>query len=90
MDIQEVLIVSIGSFCLFVAMPAIISIASYQEKKLKLQRDIAMSGGAETRAELESLRQRVAVLERLLTDDDRRLAGEIEQLRRDQGDGVRA
>ena len=48
-----------------------------------------MSGGAETHAELERLRKRVAVLEQLVTDDDRRLAGEIERLRRDQGDSIR-
>lgn len=41
----------------------------------------AVSG--ETSAELDRLRKRVSVLERLLTDDDRRLASEIERLRRD-------
>ena len=81
MDMQEVLIVTIGSFFLFVAMPAVIGIASYQEKKLKLQRDIAISGGEDMRAEIESLRERVAVLERLATSEDLRLAGEIERLR---------
>lgn len=33
-------------------------------------------------AEVHQLRQRVEVLEKLVTDDDRRLAGEIESLRR--------
>jgi hypothetical protein len=83
MNIQEIVIVAIGCFSLFIAGPLIWAVSSYQEKKLKLQRDLAISGGAQTSAELESLRQRVAVLERLLTDDDRRLAGEIERLRRD-------
>jgi hypothetical protein len=32
-------------------------------------------------AELHRLKDRVAVLERLMTDDDRKLAGEIERLR---------
>ena len=89
MDMQEVLIVAIGSFFLFVAMPAVIGIASYQEKKLKLQRDLAQSGGAEVRAELESLRERVAVLERLATSEDLRLAGEIESLRRRERNEIR-
>jgi len=83
MNIQEIVIVAIGCFSLFIAGPLIWAVSSYQEKKLKLQRDLAISGGEATRAELESLRERVAVLERLLTDDDRKLAGEIERLRRD-------
>lgn len=82
MDFQEIIIVAIGSFFLFVAMPTIISIASYKEKKLKLQRDLAKAGGAEMREELESLRERVAVLERLATSEDRRLATEINRLQR--------
>jgi hypothetical protein len=81
MDFQEIIIVAIGSFFLFVAMPTIISISSYKEKQLKLQRDLAQAGGAEMRAEIESLRERVAVLERLATSEDLRLAGEIERLR---------
>ena len=81
MDMQEILIVAIGSFFLFVAMPAVIGISSYHEKKLKLQRDLAQAGGHEMRAEIESLRERVAVLERLATSEDLRLAGEIERLR---------
>ena len=35
------------------------------------------------RANCRRLKDRVAVLERLLTDDDRKLAGEIERLRRE-------
>ena len=44
---------------------------------------------AETSAELVRLRERVQVLEKLVTDDDRRLADEIERLRRDRGDDIR-
>ena len=66
-------------------MPTIISIASYKEKKLKLQRELAKAGGQEMRAEIESLRERVAVLERLVTSEDVRLAGEIERLRHRDG-----
>ncbi len=77
----------IGAVCLFVIMPLIIAISSYAEKKLKLQREQLKSGGAElqaqlaaTLAELERMRERMAVLERLITDDDRRLSREISQL----------
>jgi len=36
----------------------------------------------EVTGELQRLKERVAVLERLFTDDDRKLANEIERLRR--------
>jgi len=89
MDAPELFIATFGAFCLFIAMPVIISIASYKEKQLKLQRELAQSGGHEMRAELESLRERVAVLERLATSEDVRLAGDIERLRqRDARPGV--
>jgi hypothetical protein len=39
---------------------------------------------SETNAEVDRLRKRVAVLEKLLTDDDRRLANEIDRLQRDE------
>ncbi len=57
-------------------------------QKLKLEM-MQARGGADaaanqvTQAELERLKDRVAVLERLLTDEDRRLAGEINRLKRD-------
>jgi hypothetical protein len=44
---------------------------------------------AETSAELARLKERVQVLEKLVTDDDRKLADEIERLRRDRGDDIR-
>ena len=81
-SVAEFLIPVLGMLCLFVIMPAIISYSIFQEKKLKLQRELAKSGGAETRAEVEDLRVRVAVLERLVTDGDRNLAGEIDRLAR--------
>ncbi|MDP3739920.1 MAG: hypothetical protein Q8R02_21215 [Hyphomonadaceae bacterium] len=55
-----------------------------QQIKLKIAE---AQGGAEaaasrvTQAELEKLKDRVAVLERLITDDDRRVANEINRLR---------
>lgn len=84
MDFQELAIISIGCFSLFIAGPLIWAVSSYHEKKLKLQVELAASGGAEMRAELENLRQRVAVLERVVTSDDIRLADEIERLRRSE------
>jgi hypothetical protein len=54
-----------------------------QKLKLEMMRE---QGGADaalnkaTQAELEKLKDRVAVLERLLTDDDRRIANEISRL----------
>jgi hypothetical protein len=85
MDMTEVFVVAIGCFALFVAMPAVIAFGSYKEKKLKLQ---AKSGSSEMQgqlshalAEIEQLRNRVAVLEKLATDEDRQLAQKIEGLR---------
>jgi hypothetical protein len=63
---------------------------AHQKMKLKM---IEAQGGAvaaanqATQAELEKLRDRVAVLERLITDEDHRLAGEIERLRREDARG---
>lgn len=86
----------IGAICLFVIMPTIISISSYAEKKLKLQREQLKAGGADlhaemaaTLAELEQMRERMAVLERLVTDDDRRLSAEISRLASDDRDARR-
>lgn len=56
---------------------------SYQRVKLgKPDPDTVPQIDEETTAELARLRGRVATLERLITDDDRRLAGEINQLTR--------
>lgn len=82
-----------GWFALFMAlgfgvvMPLIIGFFSYKEKELKLKRELAIGASAEMKAELAAmrdetarLRERVAVLERLATDDDRRLADQISRL----------
>lgn len=56
---------------------------SYQRAKLgKPDPDMSPQADDETRTELARLRARVATLERLVTDDDRRLAGEIDRLSR--------
>jgi hypothetical protein len=82
-----------GYFALFMAlgfgvvMPLIIGYFSYKEKELKLKRELAIGASAEMKAELATmreettrLRERVAVLEKLATDDDRRLSDEISRL----------
>jgi hypothetical protein len=57
----------------------------HEEKKLGLKagNDRAEQILAETHAEMASLRERVQVLERLATDEDRRISSEISQLKRD-------
>jgi hypothetical protein len=54
-----------------------------QKLKLDMLREQRGSDAAngEVMTELHRLKDRVAVLERLLTDDDRKLASEIERLR---------
>ncbi len=59
-----------------------------QKMKLDMMREQRGSDASngEVMAELHRLKERVAVLERLMTDDDRKLAGEIERLRRTDTD----
>lgn len=54
-----------------------------QKMKLELMREQGASSAseAEMMREIQRLKDRMAVIERLLTDDDRKLAGEIERLR---------
>jgi uncharacterized protein HemX len=89
-------IVALCLFFVFVLGPAVYGFFAYQEKKLKLQRDLAANGGQELQAqlahalaEIERLRQRMAIMEKLVTDDDRKLAHEIDALRRPQGPEAR-
>jgi len=83
-QIIGVFIPILGIMCGMIAI-----IAGYRLKSQKMQLEMAReersSGAAngEVMAELHRLKDRVAVLERLLTDDDRKLAGEIERLRRE-------
>jgi hypothetical protein len=62
-------------------------------KSQKMKLEMMQASGAssavqdETARELQKLKDRVAVLERLMTDDDRKLAGEIERLRREDARG---
>ncbi len=60
---------------------------AHEEKRLALKHGRGEAAArleqivAANEAEIEKLRQRVQVLERLATDDDRRLAGDIDRLR---------
>ena len=60
----------------------------HEERKLELQAGGAEGGRletilTETQKEVARLRDRVQVLEKLVTDDDRKLATDIERLRDD-------
>jgi len=59
---------------------------AHEEKRLALKAGQGETGRLEqilaaNQAEMAKLRERVQVLEKLATDDDRRLAGDIERLR---------
>ena len=77
-----VLIPIMGIMCGIIAVVCGYLIKS-QKMKLDMMRETRSSDAAngEVMAELHRLKERVAVLERLMTDDDRKLAGEIERLR---------
>ncbi len=79
-----VLIPILGIVCGIIAIIANAVLRS-QKMKLELAREERVSGAseAEVMRELQRLKERVAVLEKLATDDDRKLAGEIDRLRGD-------
>ena len=80
---MEILIPLLGISCGIVAI-----LAGTYIKAQKLKLDIMQAQGvssaseAEMVREIQRLKDRVAVLERIATDDDRKLAGDIERLRR--------
>jgi hypothetical protein len=82
MSNAEILIPILGIMC---GMIAIIANAALRAQKMKLDmmREQRVSGASEQEMmrELSALKDRVAVLEKLVTDDDRRLANDIERLR---------
>jgi uncharacterized protein YlxW (UPF0749 family) len=76
-----------------IPLVAIIGGLSTQRLKMKLEAGQAAASGqvaqlvaelAQTRTEVARLQDRVNVLERLATDGDRKLASDIERLRRDE------
>jgi len=82
MNSVGVLIPILGICCGLVAI-----VCGYLIKSQKMKLDMMREGrgseaaNGEVMAELHRLKERVAVLERLMTGDDRKLAGEIERLR---------
>lgn len=93
---QEVIFIVFMLTFALVAMILLISRARMAELKLKRELDGAeensavMSILAENQTEIARLRERVQVLERLATDEDSRVAKEIERLRKDQGPEARS
>lgn len=80
-----ILIPILGIMCGFAAIIANAVLRS-QKLKIEMAREERISGAseAEVMRELQRLKERVAVLEKLATDDDRKLAGDIERLRGDE------
>lgn len=79
-----ILIPILGILCGLAAIIANAVLRS-QKMKIELMREQRVSSASEEEMmrELTKLKDRVAVLEKLATDDDRKLAGEIDRLRRD-------
>jgi hypothetical protein len=77
-----VLIPLLGIMCGIIAILSGTYIKA-QKMKLDIAREERASGAmsAETQNEIQRLKDRVAVLERLLTDGDRKLSSEIDRLR---------
>jgi hypothetical protein len=87
---------AIGLFEFVLGLVVIGSVASIVQQGIKLERDKVRRGAREADGEtaqlggivsdlhqdVAKLKDRVRVLEKLVTDDDRRLADEIERLRR--------
>lgn len=80
-----VLIPILGIMC---GLVAILSSAYLKSQKMKLDmaqtNRVSSASEAEMIIELQRLKERVAVLERLATDGDRKLSGEIDRLRDDR------
>lgn len=85
MEFIGILIPILGISC---GLVAIIGGVHIKSQKLKLDmmqsQRVSSASEAEMMSEVQRLKDRVAVLERLATDGDRKLAGEIERLRSDQ------
>lgn len=79
-----ILIPILGIMCGIIAVICGYLIKS-QKMKLDMMREQRGSDASngEVMAELHRLKDRVAVLERLMTDDDRKLASDIDRLRGD-------
>jgi hypothetical protein len=84
----EVMFVAIAGMVTFLAMIWIIGKAETDKARAKASSSEDVEGMkrllTDNTAEISRLRARVEVLERLATDGDRRLAGDIERLRSEQ------
>ena len=82
MEYSGILIPIFGILC---GIIAILSGTYIKSQKMKLEmmqsQRVSSASEAEMMAEIQRLKDRVAVLERLATDGDRKLAGEIDRLR---------
>jgi hypothetical protein len=71
-----------------IAIFCVVGYISIKEEKIKAESKGAVEGqeriNAENAAEIARLRARLEVIERVVTDDDRKLAREIAQLRGEQ------
>lgn len=71
-----------------ILMFGVLGFISIKEERIKAQARGAVDGqeriNAETASELARLRARLEILERVITDDDRKLAREIAELRSEQ------
>lgn len=85
MNSVGVLIPIFGILCGMIAILANAYLRS-QKMKIELTREQRIGGESESEMlrEIQRLKDRVAVLERLATDSDRNLAGEIDRLREDR------
>lgn len=87
-DIALMIIAGVGIVLAFAYHIVKMGLA-HEEKRMALKNSGADAGEvarleqilAVTQTEMANLRERVQVLEKLATDDDRRLAGEIDRLR---------
>ena len=82
MNSVGVLIPLLGIMCGIIAILSGAYIKS-QQLKLQIAKEERASGASssDTQNEIQRLKDRVAVLERLLTDGDRKLSSEIDRLR---------
>jgi phage shock protein B len=80
-------------FLMVIAIIAIVFASKHYRTRMMMERSTGRSADDERlisdmTGKIEKLSSRVAVLEKLLTDEDRTLAAEIERLRRDDRPSV--
>lgn len=84
----EVMLVAIAGMATFLAMVFMVNKAEIEKAKAKASGSVDAEAVKrvldDNSTEIARLRARVEVLERLATDEDRKLAGEIDRLRAEQ------